>query len=153
MKGFFERAGHEAGVIQNPFSGCDTKVKKTIHRQPFTQEELTNILEHCDAISRPITLIAMCTAMRRGDCCRLKWESVDMDSGFIMVKTSKTGETAEHHLLRRPAGSACWANRVARWETLSVVRGNPRHRLRLHIGTRGHYKSDEIRPSGGFLVP
>ena len=95
LKGFFERAGHEAGVIRNPFSGCDTKVKKTIHRQPFTQEELTNILKHCDAISRPVTLTAMCTAMRRGDCCRLKWESVDMDSGFVTVQTSKTGEVAE----------------------------------------------------------
>ena len=95
LKGFFERAGHEAGVIQNPFAGCDTKVKKTIHRQPFTQDELTAILEHCDAISRPVTLTAMCTAMRRGDCCRLKWESVDLDGGFVTVQTSKTGEVAE----------------------------------------------------------
>ncbi len=95
LKGFFERAGHDAGVIRNPFAGCDTKVKKTIHRQPFTQKELTAILKHCDPISRPVTLTAMCTAMRRGDCCRLKWESVDLQGGFITVKTSKTGEIAE----------------------------------------------------------
>jgi len=95
LKGFFERVGHEAGVIRNPFLGCATKIKKTIHRQPFTQKELTAILKHCDKVSRPVVLTAMCTAMRRGDCCRLKWESVDLQGGFITVKTSKTGEVAE----------------------------------------------------------
>lgn len=95
LKGFFERVGSEAGVVRNPFAGCLAKVKKTVHRQPFTQEEFTKILNHCDAIIRPVVLTAMCTAMRRGDCCRLKWESVDFDVGFVMVKTSKTGEMAE----------------------------------------------------------
>jgi integrase len=95
LKGFFERVGSDAGVIRNPFAGSLAKVKKTVHRQPFTQEELTKILNHCDAIIRPVVLTAMCTAMRRGDCCRLKWESVDFDVGFVMVKTSKTGEMAE----------------------------------------------------------
>jgi integrase len=33
--------------------------------------------------------------MRRGDCCQLKWESIDLEHGFISVKTSKTGELAE----------------------------------------------------------
>jgi integrase len=95
LKGFFERTGSDAGVVRNPFAGCLAKVKKTVHRQPFTQEELIEILNHCDDITRPVVLTAMCTAMRRGDCCRLKWESVDFDAGFVMVKTSKTGEMAE----------------------------------------------------------
>lgn len=95
MKGFFERIGPDAGVVRNPFGGCLAKVKKTVHRQPFTQEELTKILNHCDPVIRPVVLTAMCTAMRRGDCCRLKWDFVDFDAGFVMVKTSKTGEVAE----------------------------------------------------------
>jgi integrase len=37
----------------------------------------------------------MCTAMRRGDCCLLKWESVDLPRRFIRVKTSKTGESVQ----------------------------------------------------------
>lgn len=44
---------------------------------------------------RPVFLVGMCTAMRQGDCCRLKWEDVDLEEGFITVTTSKTGETAE----------------------------------------------------------
>ena len=95
LKGFFERIGPDSGVVRNPFGGCLAKVKKTVHRQPFTQEELTKILNHCDPVMRPVVLTAMCTAMRRGDCCRLKWDSVDFDAGFVMVETSKTGEIAE----------------------------------------------------------
>jgi len=37
----------------------------------------------------------ICTAMRRGDCCMLRWEDVDLDERFVRVKTSKTGETVE----------------------------------------------------------
>ena len=37
----------------------------------------------------------MCTAMRRGDCCLLKWKDVDLKEGFIAVKTAKTGETVD----------------------------------------------------------
>jgi integrase len=95
LKGFFERSGHEVGILQNPFAGCSTKIKNTIHHQPFTQAELTAILEHSTGAVRSVFLVGMCTAMRQGDCCLLKWADVDLQAGFITVKTSKTGELAE----------------------------------------------------------
>jgi integrase len=95
LKGIFEKLGPEAGVLTNPFNGIPFHETNTMHRQPFTQAELNAILEHCDDLLRPVFLTAMCTAMRRGDCAMLKWESVDLESGFISVKTSKTGELAE----------------------------------------------------------
>lgn len=95
LRGLFEKIGPQAGVLANPFAGIPYHETSTVHRQPFTQEELNAILTHCDALIRPVVLTAMCTAMRRGDCCTLKWESVDLQHGFISVKTSKTGELAE----------------------------------------------------------
>ncbi|QHI70111.1 tyrosine-type recombinase/integrase [Tichowtungia aerotolerans] len=95
MRGLFEQLGPEAGILKNPFAGIPYRSLKTVHRQPFTEKELNAILENCDAIIRPVVLVGMCTAMRRGDCCKLKWESVDLRNGFISVKTSKTGEMAE----------------------------------------------------------
>ena len=69
----------------------------TIHREPFTDEELAAVLEaaRADAVLSGPIIVAVCTAMRRGDCCKLAWRSVDLGAGFIEVKTSKTGETAE----------------------------------------------------------
>jgi len=95
LRGLFEKIGPQAGVLTNPFAGIPYHETSTVHRQPFTQDELNAILEHCDDLMRPVVLTAMCTAMRRGDCCLLKWESVDLEHGFIAVKTSKTGELAE----------------------------------------------------------
>ena len=37
----------------------------------------------------------MCSTMRRGDCCLLKWDDVDLDAGFLTVKTAKTGEMVD----------------------------------------------------------
>jgi hypothetical protein len=42
-----------------------------------------------------VVITGMCTAMRRGDCCCLKWSDVDLKEGFISVKTSKTGEKVD----------------------------------------------------------
>ena len=83
-----------AGSI-NPFSGVPTRETETIFRKPFTPEELKAIVDAArgDDFSRPILITGMCTAMRRGDCCLLKWKDVDLARRFITVKTNKTGVT------------------------------------------------------------
>ena len=95
VRGLFEQLGAEAGILSNPFAGIPYQPLNSTHRQPFSQEEMEKLLKHADEIIRPVILTGMCTAMRRGDCCLLKWESVDLKNGFISVKTSKTGELAE----------------------------------------------------------
>ncbi len=89
------------GVLRNPFDGIPPKRKTNVHREPFTEEELEKVIKHCDDLFRPIFITGMCTAMRRGDCCQLKWSSVDLENGFITVETSKTGEWAEIPLFPR----------------------------------------------------
>jgi integrase len=81
----------------NPFHGLVTKATETVNREPFTVEELKAILDACgdDDFIRPVIVTGMCTAMRRGDCCLLKWKDVDHKEGFITVKTAKTGETVD----------------------------------------------------------
>lgn len=83
-----------AGSI-NPFSGIPTRETETIFRKPFTPEELKAIVDAAreDDFIRPILITGMCTAMRRGDCCLLKWKDVDLARRFITVKTNKTGVT------------------------------------------------------------
>jgi len=46
-----------------------------------------------DDFMRPVLVAGMCTAMRRGDCCLLKWKDVDLKRRFITVKTAETGQT------------------------------------------------------------
>ena len=81
----------------NPFTGIPPRESETIFREPFSPEELKGIVdasrEH-DFI-RPVMITGICTAMRRGDCCLLQWKDVDLLSGFLTVKTSKTGQTVK----------------------------------------------------------
>ena len=81
----------------NPFDGLVGKETETIYRKPFNPEELKKILDAAkdDEFIRPIVVTGVCTAMRRGDCCLLKWRDVDLDKGFVTVKTNKTGVTVD----------------------------------------------------------
>ena len=79
------------------FDDIPQKPLETVHRIPFTPEELQIVLTtaQSDGLVYPLVVTAACTAMRKGDCCRLRWKSVDLQSGFITVKTSKTGRTVD----------------------------------------------------------
>ena len=78
----------------NPFFALPTRETDTVFRIPYTPEELAAIAEAAkNEEIRPIIILGMCTAMRRGDCCLLEWKDVDLANRFITVKTSKTGQT------------------------------------------------------------
>ena len=70
----------------------------TIHRRPFDGAELDEIFAAAlkvDPELHPVLVGAACTALRRGDICRLHWADVDLSGRFVTVKTSKTGETVD----------------------------------------------------------
>ncbi len=69
----------------------------TVHRKPFTPEELKVLLDTAreDAFMYPLIMAAACTGMRRGDVCALRWSAVDLKAGMLAVKTSKTEAEVE----------------------------------------------------------
>lgn len=85
----------------NPFASFvgrrGTGDSGTIHRKPFTPEELKVLLEASrgDEFMRPLIVTAACTGMRRGDVCTLRWSAVDLKAGMLAVKTSKTSADVE----------------------------------------------------------
>jgi integrase len=70
---------------------------ESVHRKPFTPEELKALVDAAkeDAFMCGLIAAAACTGMRRGDVCRLRWADVDLDAGMLTVKTSKTGAAVE----------------------------------------------------------
>lgn len=101
LRATFKHLHPQLAEGQNPFHRMVTRTLETVNRQPFSPEEMKKILDACagDDFIRPIIVTGMCTAMRRGDCCLLRWDDVDLDAGFIAVKTSKTGETVDIPIL------------------------------------------------------
>jgi integrase len=106
IRSVFQRLRKQAGLAENPFEGIPLLDAETVFRKPFSAEELAVIEEkaRADQFIYPMIVTGMCTAMRRGDCCKLVRGSVDLETDFITVKTSKTGETVQipiFPLLRR----------------------------------------------------
>jgi integrase len=91
-------------VARNPFDVIPLHKEDHVHRRPLTPEEIAKLLKAVeeDDFTRPLIVCALSTAMRRGDCCCLKWADVHLDGkdpagrpvlDHITVKTSKTGDT------------------------------------------------------------
>lgn len=97
LRSSFRRLHQRLGVMTNPFYVIPYRETETVHRRPFTPEELRLVSEAVknDDFMRPLVTCGMCTAMRLGDCCLLRWKDVDLKENFIRVKTQKTGETVE----------------------------------------------------------
>jgi integrase len=111
MRAIFKFLQIEFGVLRNPFEGISAHEEEHVHRKPFTMEEVEKLLKAVkdDEFCRPIIVCGLSTAMRRGDCCLLKWSDVNMKGPqpSITIKTSKTGETVcipiYDHLMRELA--------------------------------------------------
>lgn len=97
LKAIFRFLQVEYGVLRNPFDGIKAHEEHHVHRRPLTMAEVKALLDAVkdDDFCRPIIVCGLSTAMRRGDCCLLKWADVNMQGAnpSITVKTSKTGET------------------------------------------------------------
>jgi len=148
----------------NPFDDIPTRQEDTIFRRPFTLAELKQILleAQADDFIRPIIVTAVCTAMRRGDCCLLKWKDVDLGQGCVTVKTAKTGSRVQipiFPLLLREL-LPLQAGRVQRPEThvfpdqAAVYLRNPEvitHRVRAVLAKVGFHDGppDEGEPLAG----
>ncbi len=94
LKGAFHNLRREGGFIENPFDGIVTRDEETIHRKPFSVEEIRAIVDAAQQndLFRNLIITGLCTAMRRGDVCQLKWADVNLAKRMISVKTAKTGE-------------------------------------------------------------
>lgn len=93
LRSVFKSLRRKAGLTENPFDDIVPRQENTRHRIPFKPAELKKILDagRSDAFCYPLILTGICTALRLGDVCRLKWTDVDLENGCIGSTTSKTG--------------------------------------------------------------
>jgi integrase len=61
----------------------------------LSKEECQNMVDCCDKHLRPIVVTALNTGMRKGEILGLRWESVDLRHGFILLEQTKNGERRE----------------------------------------------------------
>ena len=97
LRGVFKKLDPNSPGFTQFLQNQPKKDEDTVHRTPFSGDELAAIMQAAktDPIMEGLVVTAATTAMRRGDVCNLKWKDVDLVSGFVTVKTAKTGGTIE----------------------------------------------------------
>jgi len=150
----------------NPFSNLPTRETETIFRKPYSPDELAAILDaaRLDEFLRPILVVGICTAMRRGDCCLLRWKDVDLQRRFVTVKTAKTGQTVSipifpllYDELKSKAKDRKSDNDYVFPEQALMYQENPdgiTWRVRKVLAAAGFRDEDEVpQTAGGEGVP
>ena len=85
------------GNNQNPFSVIP-KIKTnalkedTSSKRPFTQEELSVMLNKATGWLKPAIFVGFYSGLRLSDVITLKWQELDLNEGFIIRKMRKTSK-------------------------------------------------------------
>ncbi len=83
----------------NPFKQVKIETPRgdrEIHRKPLTPAEIEKLLRASedDPLIHDLIVTALSTGLRRGDCCKLRWESVDLRGNALRIETHKTDAAA-----------------------------------------------------------
>lgn len=78
----------------NPFAGVRLPKADGTTRKPFSAEELRLLLDRADGDMRSLIVLALNTGLRLKDCVMLRWSSVDLGHGVILVTPAKTARTS-----------------------------------------------------------
>ena len=97
LRSVFRQLQPEAEAYTRHLATLDGKHEDPVNRTPFTTEEVDAILAAVekDDLMRPLITLALCTAMRKGDCCLLQKKDVDLKNGYLTVVTIKTRKKVE----------------------------------------------------------
>lgn len=97
-----------AMATANPFDGFPLLPEDCHSRRAMTLEELELLIREASKLGyewRTLFLIGIHTGLRLGDCCRLKWEQVDLSREIIQLIPSKTRTRTKDKIVTIPIHS------------------------------------------------
>ena len=129
LRAAFNRALKFGMIKANPFVACSNV--RIPQRQPafLSKQDFRRLLQGVDNVQmRAIIILAICTAMRRGELVHLRWEDIDMVHGFIHLKN-----TDEYTLKTRKERSVPLNN-----EAIRALQSIPRISEYVFAGANGN---------------
>ena len=80
----------DAAALENPWKKIPGLERETHVRRELTVEELARVIAPLEGEERVLFAVGIYTGLRLGDCCNLKWSSIDLARGFIQLVPRKT---------------------------------------------------------------
>ena len=93
LKTLFNKAVEWGRIEANPISKVKKLREANFKERILTKEEAKILLEMASPELKPIIILALGTAMRKGEILSLKWENIDFHKGFIFIEDSKSGRS------------------------------------------------------------
>ncbi len=129
VRSMFKVLRRTASLAFNPFVDVTVPDGKSIHRRPYTKEQLEAIKAASTRtwVYRKVTkshafiyravITSLCTCLRQADCCRLRWADVNLAANRITVIPEKTEDDIDEPVripilpLLRPILDKAWAEK------------------------------------------
>lgn len=101
LREVFQLLADKAGLTYDPWAGVRLLQDDSLSRRELTIGEVEQLYIQAGKLGSEWKLLIMTgiyTGLRLGDCCHLKWESVNLERGIIQVVPEKT----KKHMHGRP---------------------------------------------------
>ena len=80
---------------KNPVKGVKFLTENNKRLRYLEKEEISRLLNNCEAHLKPIVITALNTGMRKGEILNLKWQDVDFRRNIIHIYKTKNNEKRE----------------------------------------------------------
>jgi integrase len=95
LKTIFSMAVKSRRAVTNPVKGMKLLREDNVVQNVLSQEDEEKLLANAAEHIRRVVICALETGLRLGEILSLRWESVDLVTGFIRVERSKSGKKRE----------------------------------------------------------
>ena len=97
LREIFHVLAAKAGLVDDPWEGVRLHADDCHSRRELTLDELERLLKAATKAGnewRRLFVVGIYTGLRLGDCCCLRWDSVNLERGVIQLVPTKTRKHA-----------------------------------------------------------
>ena len=97
LREIFHVLAEKAGLVDDPWEGVRLHADDCHSRRELTLDELERLLKAATKAGnewRRLFVVGIYTGLRLGDCCCLRWDSVNLECGVIQLIPTKTRKHA-----------------------------------------------------------
>ena len=119
LREVFRTLAEKAGVVNDPWANVCLRADDSVSRRELSLDEVERLYSAASKEGKEWKLLlatGIYTGLRLGDCCRLKWECVNLERQLIQVVPEKTKRHAHGKPVTIPIHPQLLAELQGKWE-------------------------------------
>lgn len=158
LREIFRTLANRAGLVDDPWANVRLHADDSVSRRELTLDEVARLYAAAAKMGgewKRLVMTGLYTGLRLGDCCRLSWESVNLERKVIQVVPEKTKKHAKgrpvtipiHQALMEELALAPAADGRSSYVNPMIAELYLKHRWRLADGLRRIFMNANISMS------